>query len=721
MAIAAAGCGGESLVLPSEGEPAAIALVQGDGQSGRVGQPLPQPLVFEVTDATGRPVAGASVVVQLAGGDPDPDSVGTDASGRATVSVVLGPEVGTVSGSARVPTPDGQVPVETEFTVSAVAASANGLAIVSGHDQSAPAGQPLPEPLVVEVTDAFGNPIEGVTIAWTADGGGSVGAATTVTGADGRTSNTRTLGSAAGTQRTLAASEGLAGSPAAFLHTASAGSAAGVQIVSGDGQTAGPGERLPEPLVVRVADADGNPVQGAAVSWIVTGGGGALEPPTSTTGADGLASTQWVLGSAAGANSAEAVVSGVGSATFTATAVAGGASRIEVVSGNDQTVEAGRQLPADLVVRVTDASGNPVSGATVTWRVRSGGGSVAPGSSTTDASGQASARWTVGPQAGANTLEATAGGAGSVTFRATGTAAAPSALALRTQPSASADAGVPFGRQPVVQLQDASGNEVAQAGVAVTVAVASGSGALAGTATRSTDASGRASFSDLRITGATGTHTLIFAAPGFTSVTSDPIEVGPASTTTRITADTPDPSALGATVTVRFEVVSPGGTPTGTVRVTTSAGAGECVATVAEGSCELALGAAGDQTLTAQYEGSTLFEASAGTEAHLVEAPNQPPTAVDDAYEATAGQLLDVPAPGVLSNDGADPDGDPLVVEVAAPPATGTLDLRPDGGFSYTPAPDASGPVTFSYRVRDGRGGEATATVTVTVAPLPPT
>jgi hypothetical protein len=63
------------------------------------------------------------------------------------------------------------------------------------------------------------------------------------------------------------------------------------------------------------------------------------------------------------------------------------------------------------VVRVTDASGNPVAGATVQWQVRSGGGSVTPGSSSTDGSGQTSARWTLGPEAGPQTLEASVGGA----------------------------------------------------------------------------------------------------------------------------------------------------------------------------------------------------------------------------------------------------------------------------------------------------------------------
>lgn len=713
-----AACGGENLVLPSEGEPAAIALVQGDGQSGRVGEALPQPLVFLVSDETGRPVAGARVAVELTGATPDPDTATTAADGRATVAVVLGGEVGPAQGSARV-LADAALPgLTTEFTLTAVAASASGLAIVSGQDQSAPAAAALAEPLVVQVTDAFGNPIEGVAITWTVEGGGGVSAGATTTDADGLTSVVRTLGSAAGLQRTLASAEGLAGSPAAFLHTAVAGSATGVQIVSGNDQSGAPGARLAQDLVVRVADADGNPVSGAAVTWVVTAGGGRLDPPTSTTDAEGLAATGWYLGPQVGDNAAEAVVSGVGRATFRAKALAGTPQTVEIVSGSDQTAVAGQPLPAELVVRVLDQDANPVPGATVRWSVASGGGSVSPSSTTSDASGQAAARWTLGGSAGAQSVEASVSGAGRVTFRATATIGTASVLALRTQPSGTARVGEPFDRQPVVQLRDAAGNDVDRAGVAVTVAIASGPGNLLGTATRTTDGAGRATFTDLAVGGAAGGHTLIFAAQGFTSVTSSIIDVRPAATTTSITADDPDPSASGAPVTVRFTVTSAAGTPTGAVRVTTSAGPESCTADVSAGSCEITLGTAGSHTLRAEYQGSPLFEASSDTEGHQVSAPNATPVAADDSYDAPAGGLapLVVDPPGVLEND-SDPDGDPLQAQVTTGPVHGTVALSPDGGFTYTPTPGYVGDDGFSYRVVDGRGGEATATVALTVPP----
>jgi alpha-tubulin suppressor-like RCC1 family protein len=66
-------------------------------------------------------------------------------------------------------------------------------------------------------------------------------------------------------------------------------------------------------------------------------------------------------------------------------------------------------------VHVTDRFGNVLSGVTVTWTVASGGGSASVPSSTTDASGRASAEWTVGT-AGSNSLTASVPGVTSLSF-----------------------------------------------------------------------------------------------------------------------------------------------------------------------------------------------------------------------------------------------------------------------------------------------------------------
>ena len=197
-----------------------------------------------------------------------------------------------------------------------------GIAQFSGEDQTGPVNAPLTDSLVVQVTDKFNNPIPDITIGWSVgDEGGTVSAASTVTGADGKAAVKRTLGPNSGPQTTEATAEGLAGSPVIFHHTATAGAAARVEKVSGDGQEAPAGSQLPLPLVVRVLDASNNPIQGRAVTWLPGEGGGSVTPTNGTTDAQGRATAQWTLGSTPGANTLNAVVSEVsgGPAVFTAT------------------------------------------------------------------------------------------------------------------------------------------------------------------------------------------------------------------------------------------------------------------------------------------------------------------------------------------------------------------------------------------------------------------
>jgi hypothetical protein len=142
---------------------------------------------------------------------------------------------------------------------------------------------------------------------------------------------------------------------------------------------------------------------------------------------------------------------------------------------------------------------------------------------------------------------------------------------MRTQPSPSAHLGEAFSRQPVVQIRDAAGNDVKTAEVPVTAAVASGAGSLGGTTTRLTDANGQAEFVDLRINGASGSHVLIFAAPGYPSVLANPIDIIPVEVENQppVAADDEYETleggqrtlTVGATVAVLRNDVDPDGDP----------------------------------------------------------------------------------------------------------------------------------------------------------------
>jgi PKD repeat protein len=372
---------------------------------------LATPLEVLVTDTRGRPVAGANVVFTFAdgvsGGEATPASASTNEEGKAATTLKLGTRAGTISGTAEVPVEEGVTPVRASFTLTALAADAAGIALVSGNPQTGTVNSVLPEPLVVVVTDASGNPIPNVPIQWTVTGGGSVSATETLTGADGRASVTRTLGPTAGLQSTEASSQvSLAGSPVAFTHTATAGGASGVVIVSGDNQSAQAGTALANPLVVQVLDAQGNPIPGRAVTWVVAEG--AVNPETSTTDAQGHASTIWTVGSTPGPKTANAVVSGVGTATFNATATAGSVSAANSsVSASPSTVSVGGT--STITVTVRDGSNNPVSDAAVSVTASGSGNTITPATVSSGSNGVATFTFS-STVAETKTIIATAGG-----------------------------------------------------------------------------------------------------------------------------------------------------------------------------------------------------------------------------------------------------------------------------------------------------------------------
>ncbi len=94
---------------------------------------------------------------------------------------------------------------------------------------------------------------------------------------------------------------------------------------------------------------------------------------------------------------------------------------------------------------------------------------------------------------------------------------------------------------------------------------------------------------------------------------------------------------------------------------------------------------------------------------------NDPPVAVNDAYNVDEDAVLNVAAAGVLTND-TDPDNDPLTAELVSGTSNGTLVLNLDGSFTYTPAANFFGIDVFTYIARDDIEPSATAaTVTITV------
>ncbi|MBK9690146.1 MAG: hypothetical protein IPO73_00345 [Gemmatimonadetes bacterium] len=537
-AVIAACGGGESLNNPPGGTPTAIAIIGGGGQSATVAAPLPDTLVVRVTDAAQEPVVGRQVVFRaIAGGSGAqliPDTAVTDVDGRARSRWVLGQLAGSQRVEARVV---GAASLVATFDATGLAGAADTVFALSGDGQAAGAGAALAESLVVVVTDGYGNPVAGQAVLWAATGGGSVSDDTTATGADGHVAVRRTLGPVAGAQGATATAAGLAGSPVSFSHTATP-VATGIVRVAGDSQSAALGAVLPESLVVRVVDAQGHGVAGKNLSWIPSTGSGAAAPRTAVTDSLGEARTQWTLGTLVGTRTLTVLVPGVGQTDFTATVLAGAPDSVAAVSVLAQNGAAGLPVGTSPAVRVFDAGGNPIAGASVVFRVTQGGGAVSNGAVTdtavtvvADSLGVARVTaWILGPGTGANAVEASVPPGpvkGSpVSFTATASAGPAAKLAIVVQPADTSASGTVLPRQPEVQVQDAGGNPVNSGGRQVTATLV-GTGSLRGVRTVTTGATGLATYLSLDILGLAGSYRIAVASTGLTPDTSAVIVLTP--------------------------------------------------------------------------------------------------------------------------------------------------------------------------------------------------
>ena len=128
-----------------------------------------------VSDAFGNSVSGASVQAKVSGGGTASSTFTSDTVGNVTVSAwTLGTKVGQdvltlTVGSATL-----------SFIANKVASDPAAMSIISGDQQTGLAGATLAAPILIGVTDRFGNTVLGQTVSFTVTkGGGDVGATAT--------------------------------------------------------------------------------------------------------------------------------------------------------------------------------------------------------------------------------------------------------------------------------------------------------------------------------------------------------------------------------------------------------------------------------------------------------------------------------------------------------------------------------------------------------------
>jgi len=286
--------------------------------------------------------------------------------------------------------------------------------------------------------------------------------------------------------------------------------------LAGGGQIDTIGQLLGAPLEVQARAADGLGVGGVAVHFRALTGGGSVTDSVVVTDSAGRARTTVTLGGLLGGQTFEATVPGLSGSpvTFGVVALAGPATQLLAIAGVGQLATVGTALLTRPAVQLKDVLGNPVAGATVTFAVSGGGGSLTGATQLTNATGIATVgSWTLGTIAGANTLTVSAPGVTPVAFTATALAGAAASITKVAGDLQSAIVNTLVPIVPQVRIVDQHGNPVP--GTGVSAAVASGGGSLLSAAPVS-DTSGNASVGSWRLGTLVGANAITVSAPGLT-------------------------------------------------------------------------------------------------------------------------------------------------------------------------------------------------------------
>ncbi|HEU0013219.1 MAG TPA: Ig-like domain-containing protein [Longimicrobium sp.] len=201
---------------------AELEVTAGDLLTATVGTAIGEAVVVTVLDDRGRGLPGQVVEFSVVSGAGTlaASAVVTDELGMARNRWTLGTVAGdTQRVEARTAPAEAGAAVLRD-TVRAVGTPGNAasLAAVGSTTRAGQPGQALADSLAVVARDAYGNPVGGVTVAFTGSGGFSPASRTT--GADGIARSRWTLGGTAGAQQAQATAAGVGS--VAFTATATA-------------------------------------------------------------------------------------------------------------------------------------------------------------------------------------------------------------------------------------------------------------------------------------------------------------------------------------------------------------------------------------------------------------------------------------------------------------------------------------------------------------------
>lgn len=301
------------------------------------------------------------------------------------------------------------------------------------------------------------------------------------------------------------------------------GPVASMAVVGGQGQNGVVGKELVSPLQARALDAEGRPVAGQTVTFVVTSGGGSVTGGT-VTSETGTVEARWTLGTSVAETQtveARAVHPNTGQTLAIGVFTATPTPDVGIISGEGggfQSFEAGTVAPESLSVSIKDKYGNPVPNVTVQWQPAAGSGTVSPTSSTTRADGVTRTQWTTGTASGSQSVTATATGVQGSPLVFTGTAViSPAQIAIHAGNNQTATTGTPVPTRPSVIIRDKNGNPCC-AGMVVRFVVSTGGGSIVGDPEVVVDASGVATVGGWILGPTPGGNSLVAGISGVTPI-----------------------------------------------------------------------------------------------------------------------------------------------------------------------------------------------------------
>ena len=149
--------------------PASIVVLSLQSQTATVAVPVASVPSVRVLDGFGNNVSGVTVnfAVLTGGGSPIGATPITDASGIATIGSWT---PGSAAGTQTIKAVVSGIALPATFSANAEAGAPAAIIITAGDGQSGAVGTPLPILSSIFVTDAFANPVPGVTVTFAASG-----------------------------------------------------------------------------------------------------------------------------------------------------------------------------------------------------------------------------------------------------------------------------------------------------------------------------------------------------------------------------------------------------------------------------------------------------------------------------------------------------------------------------------------------------------------------